>query len=281
MIIERNHLYTEQLKLARKDVKACLNIWKEILVENFADKIEAIYSKGSASKPWESAIDYVPVLSDVDIHVRFTNADQNTPLNLLPMKRALEISKLYEKRFLGTREEYLHLPRVQIVSVNRLSTDPTFLLPRVEDVVLLHGWYDPPKPVSDKIIRDIDKKSLLKDIEYFKKVPESVFDRTGLDYWSLLRRINWRISPSPVRLLTQLLSITPYEIWSWHRSRILKELIKQDLKSLADSYQDYYTIGWKLFLTDFSESEFYREILNLGNSVILRIAKVLESLEIT
>ena len=34
-------MYTEQLKLARKDVKACLNIWKEILIEKFADKIEA------------------------------------------------------------------------------------------------------------------------------------------------------------------------------------------------------------------------------------------------
>src|SRR5699024_3931053 len=33
------------------------------------DQIEGIYLKGSATKPWESPLDYVPELSDVDIHL--------------------------------------------------------------------------------------------------------------------------------------------------------------------------------------------------------------------
>jgi hypothetical protein len=265
------------MKIARKDVKACLNIWKEILLENFSDKIEVIYSKGSASKPWETAIDYVPILSDVDIHVRFANDDQNTPLNRLPMDRALELSKAYETRFLSSQEEYLHLPRVQINDLTRLSQDPSFLLPQVEDVVLLYGWYDPPVAISDEIIRGYDKKNLLRDTEFIKKLPVSAFDRTGLDYWSLLRRINWRISPAPVRLLTQLILITPCEIWSWNRTKIINELIKQDLNSLATSYQEYYIVGWKLFLSEFSKSEFYREIFKLGSSIFFKITRVLKS----
>ncbi|MHA2290324.1 MAG: hypothetical protein ACXABG_16175, partial [Promethearchaeota archaeon] len=111
-------MYTNQMKVAYKDVQTCLNIWKDILIEEFPGKIVVIYSKGSACKPWESAIDYVPILSDVDIHVRFANTDQDDPLSHLSMKKALDISQKYEKRFYRRRKDFIHLPRAQVVSIN-------------------------------------------------------------------------------------------------------------------------------------------------------------------
>ncbi len=266
------------MTVARKDVRTCLTIWKNILLEEFPEKIEVIYSKGSACKPWTSAIDYVPIISDVDIHVRFTNSNQKGPLNHLSLDKALDISQQYENLFLNKRKESLHLPRTQIVSVNKLIEDSSFIFPRSEDILLLYGWYDSQNLVVDDTIRALDKENVLTDFKYLENVPGSVFDRTGLDYWSLFRRINWRISPAPVRLLTQMLPISPYEIWTWNRSKIVRELIKQDLTSLAKSYQDYYLTGWKLFLADFSETKYYRELLNHGYSVLSKISLILKNL---
>ena len=34
-----------------------------------ADNLEGVYAKGSSLKPWDSPLDYVPELSDVDVQV--------------------------------------------------------------------------------------------------------------------------------------------------------------------------------------------------------------------
>jgi len=38
---------------ARKDVESCIEIWTNIFEENYNEKIEYMYSKGSATKEWE------------------------------------------------------------------------------------------------------------------------------------------------------------------------------------------------------------------------------------
>ncbi len=270
-------MYTTELNTARKDVKTCLKIWTEILTEVFSGQIEVIYAKGSAIKPWESAIDYVPIMSDVDIHVQFVNTNSKDPIRSLPLEKALGLSEKYETLFSRRRPDPIHLPRTQIVSLNRLVHDPSFIFPRVEDIVLLYGWYDPHEEVPADSIRKIDKEKVLSDILYLEMVTESVFDRTGLDFWSMLRRINWRISPAPVRLLTQILSISPYEIWNWSRTKIVRELINQDFPLLAQSYQDYYISGWKLFVSDFLESHYYRELFSHGFTILTSIKSILKS----
>ena len=275
-------MYTDQMKITRKDVKTCITCWKEILTDEFPEQITVMYAKGSACKPWESDIDYVPVISDVDIHVRFITKDKNDPLSLLPVKDAINMTEKYEKLFFRRRKHFLHLPRVQIVNVNEIIKDPTFIFPRIEDILLVYGWYDPPVQVSDKNIRESDKKRALSDLtDYLSILSEKTFDRSGMDYWIQLRSMTWRVSATPVRLLTQLLDISqisPYEVWTWNRSRIVKELITQDLTSLAMSYQNFYLSGWKLFLSGFSETGHYREMLNYGHSVLSNCLNLIKNL---
>ncbi|MFW9769230.1 MAG: hypothetical protein ACFFEM_10450, partial [Candidatus Thorarchaeota archaeon] len=61
--------YSEMMKKARKDTQCAMEVWSDTLVEVLGSSLESIYSKGSATKPWESHIDYVPTISDVDIHI--------------------------------------------------------------------------------------------------------------------------------------------------------------------------------------------------------------------
>jgi hypothetical protein len=267
------------MKIAHKDVKTCITSWKDILTSEFPDQIDVIYAKGSACKHWESEIDYVPLISDVDIHVRFSNPEQDDPLSLLSMKNAINITEKYEKLFKSRRKEFLHLPRVQIVNVNRIIQDPSYISPQVEDIVLLYGWYESPNLLPADVIREFDRSRALSDLtDYLRILPEKTFDRSNLDYWIQLRSMTWRVSPTPVRLLTQLLDISPYKVWTWNRSTIVKELINQDLASLAISYQNFYLSGWKLFLSGFSETEYYRKILNHGHSVLFSTLRIIEKL---
>lgn len=41
----------------------------DALVDRFGDRISHIWVKGSAQKRWDGPVDYVPELSDVDIHL--------------------------------------------------------------------------------------------------------------------------------------------------------------------------------------------------------------------
>ena len=194
------------------------------------------------------------------------------------MKDALNITQRYEEIFLDMRSDSLHLPRVQVVNVNSIIKDPSFIFPRADDIVLLYGCYENPNLVPDEFIRELDRKIVLVDLpEYLKSLSEKTFDRSGLDYWIQLRGMNWRVSPTPVRLLTQFLQCSPYEIWTWNRSKIVRKLIDQDLTSLAEAYQNFYLSGWKLFLSNFSETKYYLDLLKHGYSVLSKAQNILKN----
>jgi hypothetical protein len=54
----------------RREIRLMVQAVAGSLREVFGDsKVRAIWFKGSAQKQWESPMDYVPSLSDVDIHV--------------------------------------------------------------------------------------------------------------------------------------------------------------------------------------------------------------------
>jgi len=61
--------FTNYLKQARKDINHSLVVWTSLLTSEFSNKIKYMYAKGSAVKPWCTPLDYVPILSDLDIHI--------------------------------------------------------------------------------------------------------------------------------------------------------------------------------------------------------------------
>ncbi|MCK4848212.1 MAG: hypothetical protein KAT16_04235, partial [Candidatus Heimdallarchaeota archaeon] len=101
----------ESINTARSDVETCIQIWRDLILQNFSSNVEYIVVKGSSVKAWSSVIDYVPELSDVDIQVKFINSGEFKDRNLanLSIEDALEISKKYEKDFFKKRTSPLHL----------------------------------------------------------------------------------------------------------------------------------------------------------------------------
>ncbi|MGY5852567.1 MAG: hypothetical protein RTU92_03285, partial [Candidatus Thorarchaeota archaeon] len=214
---------TELLKEARKDIDSCLKIWSELLEEFFGDRLIYAYAKGSCVKEWKSDIDYVPILSDVDVHASTTDGVEFPSLS---SDEALEMSKRYEESFISGRPDHLHLPRMQIMSVDQLinSTNVEYVPPLLRDMKVLFG-----KPVQVQIpdaetIRQIDRRSIERQEEFLESLPYRLMDRTGLNFWGLIRcgGMGWRVAPSPYRLLSQKYP-EPIEVWSWNRSRVCDE----------------------------------------------------------
>ncbi|MHA3964269.1 MAG: hypothetical protein AM325_012115 [Candidatus Thorarchaeota archaeon SMTZ1-45] len=251
----------------KNDVLCAIEVWRNLLEEIFDSRLEYAYAKGSAVKKWESPIDYVPVISDLDIHVMMTDSEVLFPKTKMGFESAVHVSKEYEDRFRRTRDDHLHIPRSQVVHINPNLNDPSFFLPRVSEVhVMVGSPKDAKMPIAEEI-RNSDYSQIQELASYLEDLPRQTFDRVGFDFWALLRRMNWRVSPAPIRILTQYHS-SPAEVWNWNRTRILKELKEKELTPIADLYQKYYDVGWELFLSNFTDYAKFRELVVHGYAVL-------------
>lgn len=259
--------WEEMMKNAKEDVLCAVEVWSALLEETFGSRLEYAYAKGSAMKDWDSRIDYVPVISDLDMHVLMNDTDPLFPNTGQGFASSIEVSEKYEKRFRETQSDHLHVPRAQVVHINPNLDDPSFFLPLVADVHVMVGSPKNGKIPTSEEVRTKDYNQLQELSAYLEDLPRQIFDRVGLDFWALLRRMCWRVSPTPVRLLTQE-HPNPLEAWKWNRTRILEELSEREFHSIADSYQKYYEIGWKLFLSNFAGYSEHREIIVHGHAVL-------------
>jgi hypothetical protein len=259
--------WEEMMKRAKEDVLCAIEVWKDVLQETFGSRLDYAYTKGSAMKKWDSLVDYVPVISDVDIHIMMTDSNPLFASTAQGFASSIEVSSMFEERFREKKGEFLHIPRSQVVHVNPILDDPTFILPQVADVHVLVGFPTDGRIPGDEDIRTLDCNELLDLYNYLSDLPRQAFDRVGFDFWTLLRRMCWRVSPTPVRLLTQNHPY-PLEVWKWNRTRIIEELRSREFESIADSYQKYYETGWKLFLSGFAGFTEIRETVVYGHAVL-------------
>jgi hypothetical protein len=263
--------YSALHKRARHDVRMCIQAWSDILRSVLGNRIDYLVAKGSAVKAWESPIDYVPIVSDVDLHLNlksgtiFSEADD-------PIAMALSISERYNTLFLEMEPKPLHIPRSQLILVSRLKENllkdnGLFVEPRLKDVRVVIGQPSYSNKIKPDLIRKVDKSNLLKEEEYISWAPMGAIDRSGLDYWAMMRRMTWRIGPAPYRLLTQSHD-DPMEVWSWNRTRLRNELQDRGHNDLATNYESFYFNGWKAFLSDFKSEEAMRSMILSGCRVL-------------
>ena len=130
--------YLELQKRARAEINSALEIWTAILQETFGERIRYAYTKGSAIKSWDSIIDYVPEISDVDLHFRFTTLEDMI-FSEDPFSQAMEISFEYERRFLEEQPNALHMPRSQLLLVDLLMENVDYVPPRMSDIRVMIG----------------------------------------------------------------------------------------------------------------------------------------------
>ena len=240
----------------REEINIGFSIWKELLQEFGADYA---YTKGSAVKSMEAAIDYVPELSDIDIHVKFNEFPGSNESEKL--KRSLCISKAFRQRYFNSVDNPIHIPRAQVTFIDQLEKLPGYITPILSDVKLLFGEPNLAliHSIQGKKWREIDKRNLLQEGEFLPNFYRSAIDLNTLAYWKLLRRLSWRVSPSIARFLSQ--SENPKEIWECNRSGLLKKLQMKGCKNLADSYTKYYLKGWDAFNFQFQDDKTMSELI--------------------
>ena len=272
----RDHYPQEE---ARREVYSCIEAWKTIFETKFNGKLEYAYAKGSGIKEWSSPIDYVPLLSDVDIHIKIIGDESLLGSPETAMEEALEVSDEYERLFLEMNPDPLHVPRTQVVVLNKAAKDPRFLLPmESDDIYVMFGEPDLRKvPLKEKM-RTVDHENLM-DLEgVLRSLPMSAMDKTGLEYWYMIRRLVWHVSPAPVRLLTQVAE-DPEEAWILNRTKVCDKLEEHGFHGLSQSYWDYYLLGWEMFFTDLRDTQIMRRVVSKAYDVLesaLRLAKQID-----
>jgi hypothetical protein len=241
----------------------CLQAWIEILRDELGDRIDYVYTKGSSMKKWDSPIDYVPVLGDVDIHILLKDDEDLFSGNRERFEAAMRFSQRFEDRFYELEPDPLHFPRSQLIHVNQYKNENWFVMPRAEDVQPLIGDFQPANLPSIKTIRQIDLKNLVDLEEYLQWLPMGTMDRAGFDFWSLIRRMLWRVSPAPVRLISQTHD-NPLDVWNWNRTRVSAELLNMELEGIERFYREFYMAGWRLFISGFTSRNDFRDVVNNG-----------------
>ncbi len=105
-------------------------MWRRCWTQYRTGEIQGIYLKGSGQKEWDSPVDYVPEISDVDIHIQFYS-DESWPRRIGTFAQAVSIQRAVETSYLSKIREPLHLPRPQLMVVNKLMNDIEFIRPGV------------------------------------------------------------------------------------------------------------------------------------------------------
>jgi hypothetical protein len=260
--------YSKLMTQAKDDTKCATEVWSDLLPEFLGSRLESMYTKGSASKPWDSHIDYVPTISDVDIHITLKNDKPLFSSYSEDFDKAIEISRQCEEEFIRRRPNHLHIPRMQVIETRFLQQHDRYTPPRLQDIVVLYGKPKIPKrmPKADTI-RANDIENIIELKEYLHDMPRHMIDRTGLDWWSTIRNMTWRVSPSPVRIITQT-HPDPIDVWSWNRTKIHDTLLERGYEKLAKYYHGFYDAGWRLFFSGFRDLKAFRETAVNGYYVL-------------
>jgi len=249
----------------------------EVLLEEIPEsEIEGIYCKGSAMKDWDSPLDYVPELSDVDIHLLL--GDDGTEQKYLgSLEQALHIQARVEERYRSKVPQPLHVPRPQLVILNRLLLDQDYV-PSPRNTVSVLCGKDAPDPDyrdADRI-RHTDCKRLLVEAEYLARLPGQAVDRPAGYIRESLRQMSWRVSPAGPRVL-HVLGLPTEKAWSVNRTEAVGLLREMGEAALAQDYADYYLHAWEYYLSGHTDGTAGRSSLMAGAKVLSRGGEVAES----
>lgn len=237
-------------KALRKDIQIMLSCFQEVLFRHVPkSNIIGIYFKGSASKKWDSIIDYVPGISDIDIHFILKNPSKFEKMSLdEAFKFSSELRDLYKKK----NKKPAHFPIVQINLLNKLMKKDFYSPTPKEAVKTIYGKKYEEKKI---ILNDELKKSIKKvkeDAPLGKEMPLKVIDKAGR-YEKYLQQLSWKISPCIPNYV--FLKIKDYKkSWTMNRTELARTLKELGEEELAENYTKFYTEAWKYYISKSEKS---------------------------
>lgn len=235
-----------------------------------SSEVTGIYFKGSAQKRWDSPVDYVPEVSDVDIHVLLRD-DEHVARRLGEIEPALAIQSQIEAGYRSKVVSPVHTPRPQLVVLNHLLEDPEYSPSPRETVTTLYGDDYPDASYDESRERELARARLLSCSDVLERLPLRVVDKPGRGLLVVLRDLTWRVSPAGPRLLS-ILGVPSPQAWSLNRTQVISALEEMEQRDLAKAYADFYLSGWAYFLSDFQHSAAARAALGAAIEVLRRSA---------
>lgn len=252
----------------KKDIEIMVSCFKDVLFRHEKrTNVSGIYFKGSASKRWDSIIDYVPGISDIDIHFLLKNPKKLRKISIDEAFRfSSELRILYKKR----NRNPVHTPIVQMNLLNDLM-EKDFYSPTPKSAVkVIYGKEYPDKKIILKKELAKSKKKIIDDADALAgKLPMKVIDKTN-GYTKYLQDLAWKISPSVPNYL--FLKLRNYEmVWSMNRTEIANTLMNMGENELADNYVKFYTDAWSYYLT--KSEKYLVSALKAGYNVLMYLKK--------
>lgn len=220
--------------------------------------LRGLYFKGSASKPWQEPSDYVPELSDLDLHLWLRDGVDPAPLTALPA--ALDFAREVGAAYAAACPDPAHWPRLQIKFLNEMLAQPGF---QASHAVNLHGEPYPGEPPS----RAQDRRALLEQAGAALTLGPSLFDKVGPHQFTALRALSWRVSPTASRLL-HVLGGSPELAWASPRSLLVRALGELGQGEFAGLYRAYYRRAWDGFQSRWQDAAALQESIELGFEVL-------------
>lgn len=224
-----------------------------LLAEAPDGSVAGIYVKGSSIRSWESRIDYVPELSDVDIHVRLAS-DAGPVVRSFPF--ALDVAEAALKRFRTRHPSPEHTPRPQLFFLDDIERLPGYLPSPPGGVRTLDGVeYRGATRSQYEDCRDSDRERFAADAGFvLRDLAGKVIDRPGALLWRVVSTLTFRVAPAGPRLLTQL-GVAPWDAWTMNRTSVVRELAARGHENLASHYAGFYVAGWAGFRSGFLDSD--------------------------
>lgn len=253
-----------------------LEAFVEVLFEAIPKSdIAGIYFKGSAQKKWESPLDYVPELSDIDIHLLFSD-DSSIEKYLGMAEKAINIQSKVEERYFSKIPKPIHIPRPQLLVLNGILDEEDFISSPKSTITVLSGK-DYPEPNSKVLerIKQIDCKHLIDEEQFLLKFPLHIVDKPSKYLWQSLKNLIWRVSPVGSRVLS--IMGTPYEkAWGINRTKIVALLKEVREHQLVQDYSQFYLSAWDYFLSNYTDTDIGRKAIIHGINALgkgIQIAK--------
>lgn len=180
--------------------------------------------KGSAHKPWQGPYDFLPGLSDLDIHI-YRPGGLDDPWELRG-----RIQDDVGPSPLGTPLQLLVLDPATL-------PDWWTLLPGTYAVL---AGEEPPVPVPPRpLLLDRDRYGLAEALSHAESVANGVVACGDGDLWSYLVTVRWMFLPMLYRGVS-LVRRAPEEAWAMNRTQLLEAAAQhRSLRSLREATIDY------------------------------------------
>jgi hypothetical protein len=268
--MENNDAWPERLPPRaelRREIQAMVKAIRDVTLEQLGESaIRGIYHKGSGKKPWDTPIDYVPGVSDVDLHIWLVDADADRQVR--DIDGALRFQAGIESAFYSQVTDPIHLPRPQVIILNRLLEYDDYIPSPAAAVEVVFGEpYPAEHTKTDAEVRADDGANMIAWYEETRDFGLSALDKPGSHAWTAARQLAYRVSPVGSRALN-LLGVDPEEAWSMNRSSTVARLEELGQHELAAAIRTYYLAGWEYFLSGLADGSLARTVMRHAMAVI-------------